>query len=130
MDNKDIAKEWFKIAEADLSSAEFLQNMQSVPTEIICYHCQQSAEKYLKGFLALNSEKIKRTHDLVILNKECRKYDEDFEAIEEDCLMLTDYGVNIRYPFPMDINESDIKVALQSAHKIKDHVLAKANIKK
>jgi HEPN domain-containing protein len=129
MDNEDVAKEWFKIAEADLSSAEFLQNMQSVPTEIICYHCQQSAEKYLKGFLALNSEEIKRTHDLVILNKECRKYDEDFEAIEEDCLMLTDYGVNIRYPFPMDINESDIKVALQSTRKIKDHVLAKANIK-
>ena len=129
MDNKDVAKEWFKIAEADLSSAEFLQNMQSMPTEIICYHCQQSAEKYLKGFLALNNEEIKRTHDLVILSKECRKYSEDFETIEEDCLMLTDYGVNIRYPFPMDINESDMKVAVKSAHKIKDHVLAKANIK-
>ncbi|GAX60912.1 hypothetical protein SCALIN_C15_0053 [Candidatus Scalindua japonica] len=118
MDNKDVAKEWFTIAEADLSSAEFLQNMQSMPTEIICYHCQQSAEKYLKGFLALNSEEIKRTHDLVTLSKECRKYDEDFETIEEDCLMLTDYGVNIRYPFPMDINESDMKVAIKSAHNI------------
>ncbi len=129
MDNEDVAKEWFKIAEADLSSAEFLQNMQSMPTEIICYHCQQSAEKYLKGFLSLKGEAIKRSHDLVILNKECRKYDADFETIEEVCLMLTDYGVNIRYPFPMDINESDIKVALQSTRKIKDHVLAKANIK-
>ena len=103
MDNKDVAKEWFKIAETDLSSAEFLQNMQSIPTEIICYHCQQSAEKYLKGFLSLKGEAIKRSHDLVILNKECQKYDADFETIEEDCLMLTDYGVNIRYPFPMDI---------------------------
>ena len=33
MDYKDIAKEWFKIAEADLSSAEFLQNMQSISIE-------------------------------------------------------------------------------------------------
>ncbi len=119
MDNKDIAKEWFKIAEADLSSAGFLLNMQSIPTEIICYHCQQSAEKYLKGFLALNSEEIKRTHDLVILNKECRKYDEDFETIEEECLMLTDYGVNIRYPFPMEINESDMKAAIKMLIKLK-----------
>ncbi len=126
MDNKDIAKEWFKIAEADLSSAEYLQNMQSMPTEIICYHCQQSAEKYLKGFLALNSEEIRRTHDLVILSKECRKYSEDFETIKEDCIILTDYGVNIRYPFPMDINESDMKAAINSAHRIKAHVLAKA----
>jgi HEPN domain-containing protein len=130
MDNEDVAKEWFKIAEADLSSAEFLQNMQTIPTEIICYHCQQSAEKYLKGFLSLKGEAIKRSHDLVILNKECRKYDADFQTIEDDCLMLTDYGVNVRYPFPFDINETDIKVALQSAHKIKEHVLAKANIKK
>ncbi len=113
MDNKNIAKERINIAEADLSSAEFLQNMRSIPTEIICYHCQQSAEKYLKGFLALNSEEIKRTHDLVILNKECCKYDEDFETIEEECLMLTDYGVNIRYPFPMDINETDMEVAIR-----------------
>ena len=83
----------------------------------------------MKGFLALNSEEIKRTYDLVILNKECCKYDEDFEMIEEECFMLTDYGVNIRNQFPMDINESDMKVAMKSAYRIKDHVLAKAKIK-
>jgi len=129
MDNTDIAKEWFKIAEADLSSAEFLQNMQPLHIEIICYHCQQSAEKYLKGFLALKGEEIKRTHDLILLIKECQKYDEDFETIEEDGLMLTDYGANIRYPFPMDLNESDIKIALKSAFNVKDFVLVKARLK-
>jgi HEPN domain-containing protein len=73
MDNKDIAKEWFKIAKTDLSSAQFLQSMSPVPIEIICYHCQQSAEKYLKGFLALKGEEIKKTHDLVQLNKICQR---------------------------------------------------------
>ncbi len=43
--------------------------------------------------------------------------------------MLTDYGVHIRCPFPMDIDESDVKVALRSAHKIKAYILAKTNIK-
>ena len=128
MDNVDIAKEWFKVAEADLSSAEFLQHMQPVPIEIICYHCQQSVEKYLKGFLALKGEEIKRTHDLVLLNSECQKYDNDFETIEEECLMLTDYGVNVRYPFPMDINESDMSIAIKSAYKAKNFILAKTNI--
>lgn len=128
MKNTDIVKEWFNIAETDLSSAEFLQTMQPVPIEIICYHCQQSAEKYLKGFLALKGKESKRTHDLILLNKECRKYDEDFITIEDDCLMLTDYGIIVRYPFPMNINESDMKIALKNAHKIKDYVLAKANI--
>jgi hypothetical protein len=52
MDNKKFSKEWFLIADADLGSAGFLQNMKPIPIEIICYHCQQSAEKFLKGFLA------------------------------------------------------------------------------
>ena len=127
MDNKDIAKEWFKIAEADLSSAEFLQRMRPIPMEIICYHCQQSAEKHLKGFLALKGDEIRKTHDLVQLNKMCQEHDTDFKTIEDDCLMLTDYGVNVRYPIPMDINESDIRIALKSARRIKDYIRSKAD---
>ncbi|NUO84265.1 HEPN domain-containing protein, partial [candidate division KSB1 bacterium] len=50
MNHKDVAQEWFKIAESDLASAIFLQNLHPLPVEIICYHCQQAAEKYLKGF--------------------------------------------------------------------------------
>lgn len=126
MNNRDIAHEWFKIAETDLASALFLQNMRPQPVEIICYHCQQAAEKFLKGFLALQGEEIKRTHDLIQLNKSCQTYDEDFAKIEEACLLLTDYGVNVRYPFPMDINETDMKMALKNVEAIKMVVLAKS----
>lgn len=51
MDNKTGAQEWFDLAVMDMRSAEYLTNMKPVPIEIICYHCQQSAEKYLKGYL-------------------------------------------------------------------------------
>jgi len=130
MKSREVTDEWFKIADADLSSAQFLQKMRPLAVEIVCYHCQQAAEKFLKGFLALKGEEIKKTHDLVQLNKECQKHDSDFKIIEEDCLLLTDYGVNIRYPFPMDIDESDMKTAIKRAQKIKDFVLAKALQKK
>jgi len=125
MDNKDVAKEWFKVAETDLASAEFLQDMRPIPIEVVCYHCQQTAEKHLKGFLALKGEAIEKIHDLVRLNKLCRKYAKDFETVEEDCLMLTDYAVNVRYPFPMDVNEADMHLALTSARKIRDFVSGK-----
>lgn len=128
MDKKDAVKEWFKIAESDLSSAAFLQKMRPTPVEIICYHCQQAAEKYLKGFLALKGLEIQKTHDLALLNKICKKYNEEFKTIEDECLVLTDYSINVRYPFPMDINESDMKIALRSAQKIKDYVLEKTNV--
>ncbi|WP_242833528.1 HEPN domain-containing protein [Desulfosporosinus youngiae] len=31
-----------------------LNQHEACSIEIICYHCQQSAEKYLKGYLVLN----------------------------------------------------------------------------
>ena len=130
MDNKDVAEEWFKVAETDLASAEYLQGMRPIPIEVICYHCQQSAEKHMKGFLALKGEAIEKIHDLVRLNKMCLKYEEDFKTIEEDCLMLTDYAVNVRYPFPMDINEADMHLALKSARRIKDFISEKAEKEK
>jgi HEPN domain-containing protein len=58
MKNHDIAIEWFKMAEIDINSANFLLAMKPVPFEIICYHCQQCVEKYLKGFIALNGGQI------------------------------------------------------------------------
>lgn len=118
MDNKNIAYEWFRYAIQDLSSANYLWGMKPVPVEIICYHCQQSVEKYLKGFISLYGGNIQKTHDLIALNKCCIKYDKSFLEIEEDCLNLTDYGVQVRYPFNLEINENDALLAVKSAERI------------
>jgi len=60
MNNSEIAQEWFRYAAKDLQSAIYLQGMNPIPIEIVCYHCQQSAEKYLKGYIALNGGEIQR----------------------------------------------------------------------
>ena len=125
MNKKSIAQEWFDVANQDLASANYLQNMQPVPIEIICYHCQQTAEKYLKGFLAYLGQEVQKTHDLVLLNKLCQETDSDFKKIAEDCLLLTDYGVNIRYPYPLELNEEDMQLALKNAENIKSFVTNK-----
>jgi len=109
----------------DISSAKYLQNMHSAPIAIICYHCQQSAEKFLKEFLALNGHEIVKTHDLVLLNKICCKYDDTFSILLEECLRLTDFGVNIRYPYQMELNLSDMRLAINDAEKVKSFVLSK-----
>ncbi len=123
MNNRDIAQEWLTIAEVDLSSAEYLGSMRPIPVEVICYHCQQAAEKFLKGFLAFQGEAIRKTHDLVLLNKLCCALDSSFNNIENECLELTDYGVNVRYPFPIELNESDVVAALKNARRIRDFVV-------
>ncbi|MDQ7051585.1 MAG: HEPN domain-containing protein [candidate division KSB1 bacterium] len=96
MDSEAIAKEWYKFADMDLSAAEYLKTMVPTPIEIICYHCQQAAEKYLKRFLASRGEGIQKTHDLVLLNKKCQKHNKNFAQLENACLFLTDFGVAVR----------------------------------
>lgn len=125
MNNKDIANEWFVFADKDLKTAIFLLNMYPHPLEIICYHCQQSAEKYLKGYIALNGGKLIKTHDLTLLNKMCMEYDVDFYRIEDDAIELVDYGVQTRYPFYLEIEEYDMEKAIESAERIKKFVLNK-----
>ena len=118
MKNLDIANEWFKMAEIDFETAKFLLNMKPAPLEIICYHCQQCAEKYLKGFIALNGGQITKTHDLVMLNKICLPYNSIFKEIENECIELTDYGVQMRYPFHLEVEDNDVQDAIKSTQKI------------
>ncbi len=121
MDKKPY-HEWLNFANRDLQSAVFLQNMYPIPFEIICYHCQQSAEKFLKAYLILNDVKVKRTHDLVVLQEDCCRLNSDFKTIENECINLTDYSVTTRYPYPMELNEHDMKMAIKDVQHIKEFV--------
>lgn len=125
MDKLQLALEWFNIAETDINSANYLMQMKPMPYEVICYHCQQSAEKYLKGFLAYQNHNLVKTHDLTVLNNLCFEYDESFSIINEECLLLTDFGVNIRYPFSLEINFEDVKLALKNAAVIQNFIIDK-----
>jgi len=125
MNNNTIAMEWQRYAAQDLASAEYLLMMKPKPLEVICYHCQQSAEKYLKAFLAMQGSTISKTHDLTALNKMCSGIDQDFTVIADDCLGLTDYGVQARYPFQLELTEADVSQAMQAAKRIESFVASK-----
>lgn len=58
-------EDWRILAERDLSVADHLViTMIPMPTQIITFHCQQAAEKYLKGALVFLKEEPPYTHDL------------------------------------------------------------------
>ena len=54
MNKIEEIKVWLEIASKDYNTALFLRNMKPIPLEIICFHCQQSAEKDLKAYLIKN----------------------------------------------------------------------------
>lgn len=121
--DKELYKEWFEFAKRDLESAKFLLNMYPKPIEIICYHCEQSAEKYLKGYLIKEGNKLERTHDLVLLNNKCKFINKDFESIEDECIELVPYGVQVRYPYQLEVAEEDMISAVKCAEKIEKFII-------
>ena len=115
-DNRnDLVKEWYRFAMMDLNAATTLnQYMEPKPLEIICYHCQQSAEKMLKGFLISNSIDPPKIHDLQLLRIMCVEINNDFEELYDICKDLTPYGVQPRYPNEIEVSETDVETAIQN----------------
>ena len=118
-------KEWIKYSEKDFVAAQFLMTATSPPVEIICYHCQQSAEKILKAFLIKNDFIPSRTHDLNLLVNECTNLDDSISILKKECNRLNDFGVNTRYPNNLDLILEDAKIALKDAEKIKEYILSR-----
>ena len=46
-----MTREWLRKAEADLRSARRLFALKPTDHDVVCFHCQQAAEKFLKGLL-------------------------------------------------------------------------------
>jgi HEPN domain-containing protein len=123
MDRDKELKQWFSIADDDLKSAEYLATMRYPrPEGIICFHCQQSAEKYLKGFLFRNNVDFPKIHDLIKLLELCEDVDARFLTILPKCNTLNRYSVIPRYPDEPEIIPEDTANALHYAKDIRDFV--------
>jgi len=118
-------KEWVEIASQDLASAKYLVSMKPVPLEIICYHCQQCAEKYMKAYLVFRNKEVIKTHDLIALYKELIELDTTFEEIKNECIDLTDFSVTTRYPYKLELDKIDMEKAIMDAEKIQTFITDK-----
>ena len=123
-----IVKEWLKFASNDINCAKHSLSMKPVPLEIVCYHCEQAAEKALKGYLIYQDIEPPRTHILKLLCKMCTDIDETFEEITEICGDLTLYGVQPRYPFEIDITKNDMKKAILNTDCVMEFVLQRIKL--
>ena len=124
MKNEKTLKEWMEFARMDFLAAKHLyEHMYPKPLEIICYHCQQAIEKLLKGVLISRGVTIKKTHDLGLLAEMLQEYTEVDEKYLEMCDDLTPYGVKIRYPQELFIEEYHVKKALEETQELYDWLL-------
>jgi HEPN domain-containing protein len=115
----DLAKEWIRYAKSDLNTANHMFNdVQPKETEISCYHAQQCAEKSLKACLIAMKTELPYIHDLVELISLCTAQETSFSAIQPYCVSLNPYGVQVRYPNELAVDDNITAQAINYAEKI------------
>lgn len=91
--------EWVEKAEGDFHTASREAAVTDAPNfDAVCFHCQQSAEKYLKAVLTEHSVYFGKIHDLEKLVASVAATAPRAISVSDAAKRLTDYAIDVRYP--------------------------------
>jgi len=123
--DRQLAEAWFSKAENDFLNARNSLAADMIPLDTVCFHRQQMAEKYLKGFLAWHAQPVGRTNDLEAPIMLCSAVRGELAALRDHANLLTGYAVDVRYPDAFDEPTwTEAEDALQAALAIKMAVIS------
>lgn len=117
-----LSQEWASKAEEDYQAAVLLSRRRKRPLlNSVCFHSQQSAEKYLKAYLSLKKSRFPKTHDLILRKNLSAKHEGNFELLADLVISLNPYSVEFRYPGEQ-ATRRDAKRALLATGEIREFV--------
>ncbi len=116
---RQLVDQWLIKAQADLDAAMALVDHEGGLWSIVAFHCQQSAEKFIKAELTALQIEFGKTHDISVLldrlNEGKNKLADDLSSAEA----LTVFGVQARYPGDgPDVDQAEAKHALDLAKTV------------
>lgn len=118
-----LAREWFKLADEDLEYAK--SGFEETDNyRMVCFDCQQVAEKYLKGYLQFKRVKFPKVHSLIELLTLAKSVDREFGEIEGEGKVLDKYYISTRYPGGVAeiFNKGDAREALDAVEEIVEFI--------
>lgn len=122
---RELVQEWLIIARRDLDSARVLGTVSPPIYETAVFHCQQAAEKAIKGFLVFHDRRFPKTHEMLPLVKLAEQTEPRFTSWRNAADALSNYAVELRYPESvLRVTRQDFDTALQSATDIYTFVLS------
>ena len=80
---RELVRAWLTKARNDLDTARQISGLPEGHLDTAIYHCQQTAEKALKGYLAFRDHRLERTHDVERLVALSSGYERGFDALED-----------------------------------------------
>jgi len=109
---------WVRKAEQDWEVAHQLAGETSPPRDVVRFHCQQAAEKYLKALLQENGLMVPRTHQLDDLLVLLTPGNATLARLRRKAGSLTQYAVDYRYPGLM-ASKRQMEAALRHVDQIR-----------
>ena len=122
----EVLQQWIAKAEGDYAVAKNTLQMkpEDCPFDIICFHCQQAVEKYLKSLQVALGIDPPKTHkiDLLLnlLSEQTRP-----ALTEREQESLSDYAVSHRYPGSPILGSMEAVEALRLTEQIRNFVRSK-----
>lgn len=119
---KAATRDWIQKAEHDFLAAVDLGRRRKKPLhDMVCFHCQQAAEKYLKARLEEAAVYFPKTHDLESLVHLLLPVEPLWAALTPATRRLKPFGVLIRYP-GNDATKTQAKQAISDCKAIRAEV--------
>ena len=121
-----LARMWIEKAEEDLLVAQRLLDPPEVcPFSTVCFHAQQSVEKYIKAILVARSIPFPKAHDIgELLHLLPASVSVPLSVEEQE--LLTFYATTGRYPGEYEpVTRDDAERALAAARGVREAVRAK-----
>jgi HEPN domain-containing protein len=116
---KKATREWARKAESDYRLARTIDGGNEPFNDQLCFHCQQTAEKYLKALLEELGQPVPKTHDLDDLQVLLQPSHPSLRRLRRGLLLLTDFAVDTRYPGNRT-SKRQAKAALRWAERIRN----------
>jgi HEPN domain-containing protein len=123
---REQVQDWLIKAVIDLEAAKTLaSSAHRRLLEAAVYHCQQAAEKAIKGFLFFHDQRFSKTHDIEALINLAVPIEVGFEKWREAAKRLTPYVAVYRYPgSPPSPTRKEFNQTVRSATDIYTFVLS------
>lgn len=116
---------WLRKAANDLRAAEILIEGPTPLLGIAVYHCQQAAEKALKGFLVAYELRATKTHDVQSLIERAAEIEPEIATWAGAAARLTPFAVLFRDPgLDEEPDEETAREAVEDARTIVNQVLS------
>ena len=118
------ASAWFAKSATDLRAAEHALTAEPPLSADCTFHCQQAAEKAMKGFLAWHNVPFRRVHSLEEIGEQCLQIEPGLRDAVDRVVPLTEYAWKFRYPGEVDEpTAAEAQHALHAARAVYEAVL-------